>query len=159
MPDLETPEQFAVNWCMHQDCSGGDKPDHCCAILTDAIRARDRQVREARDRDWILAMAAALGMGSGHHVPIISEPEPFRELFAAVRREALLAAADWLAGKVRDVSEVTRDCRREAVALKESGKEWQDAFHRECLSDARCGGFRDAEEHIRALATGAPDDR
>lgn len=47
MPDLETPEQFAITWCMHPTCSGGDNPDACCAGLTDAIRARDRQVREA----------------------------------------------------------------------------------------------------------------
>lgn len=83
----------------------------------DAIRARDRQVREA----------------------------------------ALAEAAEWLAAKVQEVREVTRDCRREVIALREAGKEWSDAFHRECLSDARCSGFRDAEEHIRALATGGPD--
>lgn len=71
---------------------------------------------------------------------------------AAVRAEALWEAADWLASKVYDVREVTRDCRQEAIALKAAGKDWKDAFNRECLSDARCSGFRDAEEHIRALA-------
>ncbi len=77
----------------------------------------------------------------------------------AVRREALAEAARWLAQKVADVREVTRDCRREAIALKAAGKDWQDAFQRECLSASRCGGFADAEAHFRALATGGSDVR
>lgn len=34
-------------------------------------------------------MADALGTGSGYRVPLVPESEPFRELFAVVRREAL----------------------------------------------------------------------
>ncbi len=40
---------------------------------------------DARDRDWILAMAAALGTDSGFHVPIAPTKEAFAQLFAAVR--------------------------------------------------------------------------
>lgn len=71
---------------------------------------------------------------------------------AAVRREALAEAAAWCAQKADDVREVTRDCRREAIALKASGKDWKDAFDRECLSSSRCSGFEDAEKHFRVLA-------
>lgn len=42
---------------------------------------------QKRDRDWILAMAAALGTDSGFNVPIVPEAEPFRDLFAAVRAQ------------------------------------------------------------------------
>lgn len=37
-----------------------------------------------RDRDWILAMTAALGSDSGFKVPIVPEAEPFSDLFAAM---------------------------------------------------------------------------
>lgn len=77
---------------------------------------------------------------------------------AAIRAEALREAADWLASKVADVRVVTLDCRREAIALKAAGKDWKDAFDRECLSSSRCSGFTDAEEHFRALASKEPDD-
>lgn len=77
---------------------------------------------------------------------------------AAIRAEALREVVAWLASKVADVRVVTRDCRREAIALKAAGKDWKDAFDRECLSSARCSGFADAEEHFRALADEESDD-
>lgn len=41
-----------------------------------------------RDRDWVLAMASALGTNSGFSVPLVPEAAPFRKLFAAlVERE------------------------------------------------------------------------
>lgn len=38
-----------------------------------------------RDRDWVLAMAYALGVDSGFNIPIVPEPAPFRTLFAEIR--------------------------------------------------------------------------
>jgi hypothetical protein len=46
-----------------------------------------------RDKDWILAMADALGMQSGFNVPIVPEPEPFRKLFAEIRAPSVANAA------------------------------------------------------------------
>jgi hypothetical protein len=40
---------------------------------------------DSRDRDWILAMAEALGTDSQYMVPIVPSVEAFRTLFAAVR--------------------------------------------------------------------------
>lgn len=37
-----------------------------------------------RDRDWILAMGHALGLDSGHRVPIVPSVEEFKRLFAAL---------------------------------------------------------------------------
>lgn len=39
----------------------------------------------ARDLDWILAMGHALGMGSGHMVPIVPTVEAFRTFFESIR--------------------------------------------------------------------------
>lgn len=53
-----------------------------------------------RDRDWILAIAHALGLDSGHFVPIVPEVEPLKRLFAQVlsheRRQT--------ASKIRDIA-------------------------------------------------------
>jgi len=46
------------------------------------------RTNDERDRDWILAMAAALGTDSGYKVPIVPKPEPFRELFDSLRASA-----------------------------------------------------------------------
>lgn len=76
---------------------------------------------------------------------------------AEVRAEAFREAAEWCAQKVAAVREVTRDCRKEAIALKERGEDWSEAFQRECLSDSRRGAFSDAERHFRALAAAEKD--
>lgn len=91
--DIESPEDFAERvrdaW-VHDEGSLAD-------VIASLIRARDSAVGafaiERRDRDWILAMAEALGTSSGHKVPIVPETAPFRELFAAVRREAFAELA------------------------------------------------------------------
>src|SRR3990167_7649714 len=38
-----------------------------------------------RDKDWILAMGYALGLNSGHEIPIVPEVEVFKRFFAALR--------------------------------------------------------------------------
>ena len=38
-----------------------------------------------RDKDWVLAMAYALGLDSGYEVPIVPEVEVFKRFFAALR--------------------------------------------------------------------------
>ena len=53
------------------------------------LQAQDAllQLAEAqsnRDKDWVLAIAAALGMESGIDVPIVPDSEPFKRLFAAI---------------------------------------------------------------------------
>jgi hypothetical protein len=40
---------------------------------------------DARDQDWILAIAASLGMNSGYSVPIVPTKEAFDTLFASIR--------------------------------------------------------------------------
>jgi hypothetical protein len=40
---------------------------------------------QARDTDWVLAMAEALGTDSGYSVPIVPTADAFRELFSAIR--------------------------------------------------------------------------
>lgn len=42
----------------------------------------------ARDADWILAMAAALGTDSGYFIPIAPSAAAFQDLFDAIRAEA-----------------------------------------------------------------------
>jgi hypothetical protein len=54
----------------------------------DKLKARLDELQSRRDRDWVLAMAAALGSDSGFSVPLVPEAEPFRKLFASlVERE------------------------------------------------------------------------
>ena len=47
---------------------------------------------EPRDREWILAMAEALGTRGGHEVPIVPEAEPFRRLFDSIRARQITVA-------------------------------------------------------------------
>jgi hypothetical protein len=49
------------------------------------VRASPAPHANSRDRDWILAMAEALGTDSQYTVPIVPSVEAFRTLFAAVR--------------------------------------------------------------------------
>lgn len=51
---MKTAEEFSVNWCMHPNCSGGDRNSPCCQVLTNAIRERDREVAL-----WVLDELAA----------------------------------------------------------------------------------------------------
>jgi hypothetical protein len=40
-----------------------------------------------RDKDWVLAMAHALGLDSGFEIPIVPEVEVFKRFFASLRSE------------------------------------------------------------------------
>jgi hypothetical protein len=43
---IQSPEGFAVLWCMHPDCSGGENADDpCCGILAGRISKRDAAIR------------------------------------------------------------------------------------------------------------------
>lgn len=87
---IESPEAFAVNWCMHPTCSGGDKPDHCCAALTTAIRARDAAVRrEARS-----AMLAVLTRQCQNSVTAAVSEEWLRYHEGALLSGALAGGSD-----------------------------------------------------------------
>ena len=77
-------------------------PDCCSEFSSEApepkyIAAIERLRAELanRDRDWVLAMASALGTNSGYMVPIIPEPKPFEELFAAIIATARNDALTW----------------------------------------------------------------
>jgi hypothetical protein len=68
---------------------GGFGADEMDDLLPD-WRERCEALRTAqpdRDRDWILAMAHALGTDSGFNVPIVPTVEQFKLLFAAVRAQ------------------------------------------------------------------------
>lgn len=93
---IESPEDFANDVVASAELLGGGVWSPSVSATPETvslIRARDAAVSavtvERRDRDWLLAMADALGTGSGYRVPLVPESEPFRELFAVVRREAL----------------------------------------------------------------------
>jgi len=49
-----------------------------------------------RDRDWILAMAYALGLDSGYEVPIVPEVEVFKRFFAALRDSPSEAEGEYI---------------------------------------------------------------
>lgn len=62
------------------------------------LERENAELRADRDRDWILAIGAALGFESGFNVPIIPDVRPFQELFAAIRQRALRAPNEPLQG-------------------------------------------------------------
>ena len=101
------------------------------AAENERLRADLDTAQQNRDRDWVLAMAYALGTDSGHDVPIVPKIEPIKALFDAVRatarNDALEEAANFLetspAIRIADVRGCnTRNGLVEAVrALKREG--------------------------------------
>lgn len=55
-------------------------------LLTSPVETPKASSPFGRDADWVLAIGHALGLDSGYEVPIVPEPEPFKRLFAEVRR-------------------------------------------------------------------------
>ena len=67
---------------------------------------------DQRDVAWVLAIARALGEGSGFNIPIVPKPEAFKELFDAIRQRSATPATDREA--------IVEECAK--VADAESGR-------------------------------------
>ena len=98
---IESPGAFAVNWCMHPTCSGGDKPDPCCVGLAAAIRSRDAAVRrEARKAALLEAgtvcadEAADWGRLAGHTAEQMEGRYAAEAARLAVKLRALAGGSD-----------------------------------------------------------------
>src|SRR3972149_2886395 len=96
--EVESAEAFAVNTCMAPMCSGGDKPDVCCAVLADLVSKRDFAIRAAaleeaaevldgiRNNEYARAAKAATAIRA------LAFARPTAELIAYYRTAAPLLA-------------------------------------------------------------------
>jgi hypothetical protein len=79
---------------MHGGCKMLSQGNACVCPLCDIDRLAALTVPPGsplgRDADWALAMGAALGTDSGYSIPIVPEPQAFRQLFDAIRQRAAL---------------------------------------------------------------------
>lgn len=113
---VQSAEKSAADWLPNVDAvwsrffgRGSTQPDLTIGFTgAELNRARDllqaalapAQAQPDRDADWILAIGHALGMDSGYMVPIVPEVQPFRDLFAAIRKDAQAQRSTWRAAAV-----------------------------------------------------------
>jgi len=62
-------------------------------LLREQVERLQAELAE-RDVDWILAIGHALGLDSGYYVPVVPEVQAFKNLFAEIQKQAMIAAQE-----------------------------------------------------------------